>query len=111
MRRRLKVIQSANHEPVELLGVIPFNLGEKPLLQAERAEQKLHRRFASSQRFVDWSIGYEWFITSKELLDYIALDATPPEEFGFSRSFAQIKEPLPNAPDDYVRRNETLTRR
>jgi hypothetical protein len=37
MKTRLKAIQSANHEPVELLGVIRFDSGEKPLLQAEGA--------------------------------------------------------------------------
>lgn len=106
MRRCLKAIQSANHEPVKLLGFIRFDSGEKPLLQAERAERELHRRFANSQRFVDWSVGYEWFTTSQELLDYIASDATPPEELSFPQSFAQIREPLPDAPDDYARRNE-----
>lgn len=96
MRTRLKAIQSANHEPVELLGVIQFDSGEKPLLQAERAERELHRRFGSSQRLVDWSVGYEWFTTSQELLDYIASHATPPEQLDLPRTLAQIREPMPN---------------
>jgi Meiotically up-regulated gene 113 len=57
MKTRLKAIQSANHEPVELLGVIRFDSGEKALLQAERAERELHKRFGSS-RLVDWSVGF-----------------------------------------------------
>ncbi len=100
MRARLKAIQSANHEPVELLGVIQFDSGEKPLLQAERAERELHKRFGGSQRLVDWSVGYEWFTTSQELLDYIAAHATPPEKLGLPRTLAQIREPLPDAPDE-----------
>ncbi len=48
MTARLKAIQSANHEPVELLGLIRFDSGDKPLLQAERAERELHKRFGSS---------------------------------------------------------------
>jgi len=54
MQERLKKIQSANHEPIELLGVIRFDSSEKPLLQAERAERELHKRFASTQRLVEW---------------------------------------------------------
>jgi hypothetical protein len=102
MKTRLKAIQSANHEPVELLGVIRFDYGEKPLLQAERAERELHTRFADSQRLVDWSVGYEWFTTSQELLDYITAHATPPEQLGLPRSLAQIREPLPDAPCESV---------
>ena len=97
MQERLKQIQSANHEPIELLGVIRFDSGEKPLLQAERAERELHKRFASTQRLVDWTVCYEWFITSRELLGYIAANATPPEQLGLPRSLAQVREPLPDS--------------
>jgi len=84
MKTRLKAIQSANHEPVELLGVIRFDSSEKPLLDPARAERELHKRFGSSQRLVDWSVAYEWFTTSQELLDYIAAHAIPPEQLGFT---------------------------
>ena len=94
IRERLKHIQSANHEPIELLGVIRFDCGDKPMLQAERAERELHKRFASTQRLVDWTVGYEWFTTSQELLDYIAAHATPPEQLGLPRSLAQVREAL-----------------
>ena len=100
MKTRLKAIQSANHEPVELLGVIRFDSGDKPLLQAEGAERELHKRFVRSQRLVDWTVGYEWFTTSQELLDYISTHATPPEQLGLARTLAQIREPLPDAPDE-----------
>ena len=100
MRNRLKAIQSANHEPVELLGVIRFDSGEKPLLQCELAERALHQRFASTQRLADWTVGYEWFTVSPELLDYIAAHATPPEQLGLPRTLAQLREPLPDAPDE-----------
>lgn len=100
MKTRLKAIQSANHEPVELLGVVRFDSGDKPLLQAERVERELHKRFASLQRNVDWSVGYEWFTTSQELLDYIATHAIQPEHLGLPRSLAQVREPLPDAPDE-----------
>lgn len=106
MKTRLKAIQSANHEPVELLGVIRFDSGEKPLLQAEGAERELHKRFVASQRLVDWTVGYEWFTTSQELLDYIAAHAIPPEQIGLPRSLAQIREPLPDGPDECGSSNE-----
>ncbi len=107
MKTRLKAIQSANHEPIELLGVVRFDSGDKPLLQAERAERQLHKRFASSQRLVDWSVGYEWFTASQELLDYIAAHSTPPEDLALPRSLAQIREPLPDAPDECLSPKET----
>ena len=52
MKTRLKAIQSANHEPVELLGVIRFDSSEKPLLDPARAERELHktlRQFTASR--------------------------------------------------------------
>ncbi len=107
MKRRLKAIQSANHEPVELLGVIRFDSGEKPLLQAERTERELHKRFASSQRLIDLSVGYEWFTTSQELLDYIATHAAPPEDLGLPRLLTQTRDPLPDAPDEVSSLKET----
>ncbi len=100
MKERLKAIQSANHDPVELLGVIRFDSGDKPLLEAERMEAALHTRFASSQRVLPGTVGYEWFTTSQELLDYISAHSTPAEELGVPRSLAQIREPLPDALDE-----------
>lgn len=96
IRSRLKNIQSANHEPVALLGVIKFEAVDKPLLQAERAERELHLKFAESQRLVDWSVGYEWFTSSKELLAYISEHTTPPEALGLPRTLARFHKPVKN---------------
>jgi len=46
------------------------------------------------------TVGYEWFTTSQELLDYVSAHSTPSEELGVPRSLAQIREPLPDALDE-----------
>ncbi len=92
MLRRLRGIQSANHEPISLLGVILFTDGEKPLLAAERKERELHRRFSHLQRMVDWNVGYEWFDATSELLAFVDEVATPPEALGLPRSVAKLRD-------------------
>jgi len=51
MKTRLKAIQSANHEPVELLGVIRFDSSEKPLLDPARRARvaQMLRQFTASR--------------------------------------------------------------
>lgn len=83
--RRLRGIQSSNHELIELLGVVLFDKGDKPMLQAEREEQELHKRFFHLQRIVDGNVGHEWFTAVPELLSFIATVAVPPEQYGFPR--------------------------
>ena len=70
--QRLRQIQSSNHEPISLLGIIIFDGEAKPLLHAERRERDLHRQFAKYQRIADGKVGHEWFSAGPELLAYIA---------------------------------------
>ncbi len=90
VRQRLRAIQCDNHEPVELLGVLPFTKGKKPLLNAERRERSLHTQFASHQRIVDGCVGHEWFTAGADLLAFIAAHAIPPERLELPRSVAKV---------------------
>jgi hypothetical protein len=69
--RRLKGIQTSNHEPVSVLGVIHFADGSMPMRAAEILERELHIRFVAHQRFPAHSRAAEWFSPSEELLNYI----------------------------------------
>ncbi len=68
---RLRSIQTANHERVELLKVIEFLGDEKPGLQAEQEEAKLHKKFSTLQRAKAWTVGCEWFNWEEPLISYI----------------------------------------
>lgn len=83
--RRLSQIQSSNHEPVQLLGVIHFTEGEHPTRQAEARERELHAEFEHLQRFKPYTRGAEWFAPSPELLARIREIATPPEALNLPR--------------------------
>ncbi len=68
---RLRSIQTANHERVELLKVIEFLGDEKPGLKAEQEEAKLHEKFSKLQRAKGWTVGCEWFNWEEPLISYI----------------------------------------
>ncbi len=68
---RLRSIQTANHERVELLKVIEFLGDEKPGLKAEQEEAKLHKQFSTLQRAKAWTVGCEWFNWEEPLISYI----------------------------------------
>ncbi len=72
LRKRMRSIQSANHMPIRLLGVIPFEGMERPMVAAGLRERELHERFAVLQRFEDRWVGSEWFSVSPELMSCIA---------------------------------------
>ena len=95
---RLRAIQGANHMFVELLGVIPFEQGERPMLAAQTREGELHRQFAALQRFERGWVGCEWFTFGEDLSRFIADHTTPPEQLGLPRT---IGRPL------YTRTNVT----
>jgi hypothetical protein len=82
---RFRGIQGSNHEFVELLGVICFETGEKPMLQAERKERELHEQFAHLQRLKNGHVGHEWFTVSPELMAYIEQHTLPPEKCKLQR--------------------------
>lgn len=85
IRRRHEQIQSANHETVELLGLIRFSEGEYPTRLAEVCERELHIRFATLQRFKAHTRGAEWFTPGNELLHYIRDNAETPESLAIPR--------------------------
>lgn len=89
--KRFKHIQTSNHEPIELLGVIAFDEGDKPMVKAEAKERQLHRQFAHLQRLVDGTVGYEWFTASPDLLEFIKTSSLPPEQLGLPRRIAKLK--------------------
>ena len=82
---RLAALQGANHEPLELLGVIPFREVDQPMKAAEDKERLLHQQFRQLQRTREGNRGYEWFTASEELLRFIQQDATDPDRLGFRR--------------------------
>jgi T5orf172 domain len=92
VKRRMTQLQSANHEPIELLGVVSFSTIERdmPMFLAETLERELHIRFASSQRFKRHTVGAEWFTASTDLLAYIRENAQPPEVLGLPRTIAAL---------------------
>jgi hypothetical protein len=83
--RRVSQIQSSNHEPVELLGVMQFNEGEYPTRDAERKERELHNQFKHLLRFKQHTRGAEWFNPGADLLAVITKIAELPEELGLPR--------------------------
>jgi hypothetical protein len=84
IQQRLRHIQSANHELIEILGLIVFENGHKPMLQAEAKEKELHNKFKNLQRFKPGWVGSEWFTVNKELIEYIKNHTVSPEELGIT---------------------------
>lgn len=80
--RRHRGIQTANHEHVELLGVILFTEGGRPAMDAEQREREILNRFAGLSRFKQHSIGAEWLYASDDLLAFIRDNARRPEDLG-----------------------------
>jgi hypothetical protein len=84
--RRLGALQSANHESLELLGVIPFRHMAQPMKAPEDKERALHQQFRHLQRTREGNRGYEWFTADDELLRFIRSASSKPDEFGFRRT-------------------------
>jgi hypothetical protein len=82
IRRRQEHIQSANHELIELLGVIRC----PDMIVAEERERDLHFKFAALQRFKAHTRGAEWFTPAPELVDYIRENAETPEALAVPRT-------------------------
>lgn len=91
IQQRLRHIQSANHELIEILGFIIFENGQKPMLQAETKEKELHKKFHKLQRFEPGWVGSEWFTADQALIEYIKKNTIPPEKIGISRTIAKAK--------------------
>lgn len=86
--RRLAQIQTSNHEPIEVLGIITFTDCEYPTRDAEKTERELHSKFSYLARFKSGTKGSEWFNSSPELLEKIQLISAPPESLDIPRCLA-----------------------
>ncbi len=89
LRQRLGSLQGSNHEPLTLLGVIPFAEGKHPMKDAQRKERELHGLFAHLQRFEKGWVGSEWFTPAPDLRSFIAEHAEAPETLGLVESIAR----------------------
>lgn len=89
MARRLSHIQSANHELVQVLGVICFVSGDHPTKDAEDRERELHAEFAHLARFKANTRGAEWFTSSPALLSRIQDVSQGPEAAGVPRTIGR----------------------
>ena len=87
--QRLRAIQGSNHEPLRLLGLISTRTSERPMVEAERIEKELHRRFAHLQRFQSGWVGAEWFTSSSDILEFIEEHAEDPETYGMPTIIAK----------------------
>ncbi|HEU0153181.1 MAG TPA: GIY-YIG nuclease family protein [Arenimonas sp.] len=88
VRRRLSQIQTSNHEPIHVLGLIHFSGSDFPTRDAEIRERELHLEFEHLGRFKAGTKGAEWFSSSPELLRRIAEVSKAPEELGVERCIA-----------------------
>jgi hypothetical protein len=82
--RRLRSIQSANHERVRLLKVVEFIDGDKPGLRAERKEAELHKQFIDLARAKPFTVGAEWFDWAEPLITFIDEIAPLPDDLAVS---------------------------
>lgn len=89
VKRRLDQIQSSNHEPVQLLGLIHFEKchHDYPMWEADALERELHNEFQPLARFVRDTRGSEWFSVSDNLLSRIKEISVSPENLGLPRFF------------------------
>lgn len=77
--RRLRAIQSSNHEPIRLLRIIEFNDGPKPLHSAEKREREIHKKFANLRLRKGDAVGHEWFKPAPELFKFIEAEGSMPD--------------------------------
>jgi hypothetical protein len=89
-KNRMRQIQSANHEPLRILGVIPFEEGERPMMDAIGKEAELHARFSEFRRFKNGWVGSEWFSFSTKIQTAIQEEAIPPTAVGLPVTICQL---------------------
>jgi hypothetical protein len=92
--RRVGHMQTSNHEPIEVLGIIHFSDCDFPTRAAEVKERELHIKFAHLARFKSGTKGAEWFNCSSELLDEIRAISAEPESIGLPRCYAALATPV-----------------
>ena len=86
--RRIGQMQTSNHEPIQVLGLISFSNCDHPTRQAEIVERELHIKYAHLARFKSGTKGSEWFNSSPELLAEISDISLQPESVGVPRCYA-----------------------
>jgi hypothetical protein len=89
VKRRLDQIQSSNHEPIQLIGIVHFEKHkyEYPMWEADALERELHNQFQHHARFARDTRGSEWFTPSDKLLLRIKEISVPPEQLNLPRFF------------------------
>jgi hypothetical protein len=90
LKRRLDQIQSSNHEPIQVLGLIYYDKAnhEYPMWHADAMERRLHNEFQHLARFARDTRGSEWFTSAPALLARIKEISKPPDHFGLPRIFS-----------------------
>ena len=88
--RRVGQMQTSNHEPIQVLGLISFSECDFPTRSAEIKERELHIKYAGQARFKAGTKGSEWFNCSPELLAEISAISSTPESFGIPRCYAAL---------------------
>jgi hypothetical protein len=91
--RRVGQMQTSNHEPIEVLGIMLFAECDFPTRAAETKERELHLKYAHLARFKSGTKGAEWFNCSSALLDEIRVISSPPESLGIPRCYASLAIP------------------
>lgn len=91
--RRVGQMQTSNHEPIQILGIIQFSESEFPTRTAEATERELHLKYAHLARFRPGTKGSEWFNCSAELLEEISNISVLPETLGIPRCIAALSAP------------------
>lgn len=91
IKRRFSTIQGGNHEQLFLIGVIPFDSGDKPMLDAWKRERQLHKQFTHLQHAEDGWAGSEWFAPSVDLLCFIKANALDPSQRNLERTIYKKK--------------------
>lgn len=90
MARRVGQMQTSNHEPIQVLGIIVFNEGQFPTRAAEARERELHNKYAHLARFKSETKGSEWFNCSEELLDEIRSICSKPADLAVRSVYATL---------------------
>ena len=88
--RRVGQMQTSNHEPIEVLGLISFSECDYPTRTAEMKERELHLKYSHLARFKAGTKGSEWFNSSPDLLSEIRATSSTPESFGIPRCYAAL---------------------
>jgi len=91
--RRVGHMQTSNHEPIQVLGLISFADCDFPTRAAEIKERELHLKYSNLARFKSGTKGAEWFNCSPELLAEISEIASTPESFGVPKCYAALALP------------------